>query len=92
MPLYEYEITSGSTGETLAVVTLPLPVASRDGIQIRRRTVPSTVGIAGAAANPAAPQKQVLAAYQRLEQRIGNNAEFRRRIGHAPETVKRAWA
>jgi len=91
MPLYEYEISSSITGEILAVVTLPLPVADRDRIQLRRRTIPSSVGIAGAAPDPAAPSQQVLSAYRRLEQRLGNNADFRRRIGHAPETVKRAW-
>ena len=92
MPLYEYEIRAGRSGEILGVLTLPLPVNERDSVELRRRTVPVSVGITGSAANPAEPARQVLGAYERLERRIGNNAEFRRRIGHSPAQVKHAWA
>jgi hypothetical protein len=34
----------------------------------------------------------VLGAYERLERRLGNNAEFHRRIGHSPAVVKQAWS
>jgi hypothetical protein len=92
MPAYDYEIINTATGAVLSRLTLPMPVTERDAITVRRHAVPETIGVAGAARDPSLPGNQVLAAYKRIEQRVGNNAEFRRRIGHSPETVKRAWS
>jgi hypothetical protein len=92
VPVYEYEVRAGRTGEILGVITLPLPVSERDTVEISRRGVPSSIGIVGAVPDPAAPARQVLGAYGRLERRIGNNAEFQRRIGHSPAVVKQAWS
>lgn len=92
MPVYEYEVRAGRSGEILGVITLPLPVRERDAVEIHRRTVPESIGIVGAVPNPAEPARQVLGAYARLERRLGNNAEFHRRIGHSPAVVKQAWS
>ena len=92
MPVYEYEVRAGRSGEILGVITLPMPVSERDAVEIRRCPVPATIGIAGSVPDPAAPARQVLGAYERLERRIGNNAEFHRRIGHSPAAVKQAWS
>jgi hypothetical protein len=92
VPVYEYEIRAGRSGEILGVITLPLPVSERDAVEISRRSVPASIGIVGSVPNPAAPDRQVLGAYERLERRIGNNAEFHRRIGHSPAVVKQAWS
>lgn len=91
MPLYEFDLIDPS-GQTVASLALPLPVADRDALTLRRRTVPATVGISGAAADPGQAGRQVLRAYQRLEQKHGNTREFRRRIGHSPAAVQRAWS
>lgn len=91
MPLYEYELVDTSTGALLGQVNLARAVAERDGVTVRRRTVPRQVGIAGAAGDPGEGGRQVLETYRRLEQRMGNTTEFARKIGHSAEAVKRAW-
>ena len=91
MPLYEFDVIRAD-GEVLVTLALPLAVAERDAVTLRRRSVPASVGLTGAAADPGLPGNQVLRAYQRLEQRHGNTRAFRRRIGHSPEAVKRAWS
>lgn len=92
MPAYQYELLHSGTGAILSRITVVVPVAERDDVTVRRQPVPSSIGIAGAARDPGQSSNQVLEAYKRLENRIGNNREFRRRIGHTPETVKRAWS
>jgi hypothetical protein len=91
MPAYEYELVSTISGAVLGRITLARPVTERDSVAVRRQAVPQRVAIAGTAPDPGAPQNQVLAAYRRIEQRVGNNADFRRRIGHSPAAVKQAW-
>jgi hypothetical protein len=90
MPCYQFDLIAPS-GSVLATVTLPLPVAERDQVILRRRSVPDSVGLAGCTADPARPDRQILAAYRRIESRLGNNREFHRRIGHTPAQIKRAW-
>jgi hypothetical protein len=92
MPAYEYELLHPDTGAILARITLAVPVAERDAITLRRREIPNSVAIAGAARDPGQPANQVLDTYKRIETRLGNNREFRRRIGHSPEAIKRAWS
>lgn len=91
MPLYEFDVVNGD-GAVLSTLSLSLPVAERDRLTLRRRTVPTSVGVLGATADPTRPECQVLGAYRRLEQRHGNTRDFRRRIGHSPAVVKRAWS
>jgi hypothetical protein len=92
MPTYEYELCHCETGEVLGRITLALRVAERDSVTLRRSAIPKSVAVNGAARDPGQPKNQVLDTYKRIEQRLGSNAEFRRRIGHSPDTVKRAWS
>jgi hypothetical protein len=91
MPLYQFEILSRA-GEVLGEVQLPLRVEERDAVTLRRKPIPNSVGIAGSARNPGETANQVLDAYKRIEQRLGHTSEFRRRIGHSADQVKKAWA
>lgn len=90
MPLYEY--IAEVDGKEVGRINLPLPVASRDAVRFRRAPLPRSLTVSGHAENPEVQANQVLRGYKRAEQRAGNTREFRRRIGHSPETVKRAWA
>ncbi len=92
MPNYEYEIVNRETGEVRGVVTVPLPVGERDAVELRRVEVPRTLCVCPYTPLPAQMQaSDVLRAYNKAEQRIGNNAEFARRIGHSADQVKAAW-
>lgn len=91
MPLYEFEVV-GADGEVIETINLPLPVAHRDLVTFRRKTVPASVGICGAVADPGRAQNRMLTTYRKLEQKYGNTRDFRRRIGHSPAAVKRAWS
>jgi len=65
MPAYDYEIP-----ELDATVTLIRPVERRDEpLRLVRRTVPDSISIAGAAANPHDPDAQMRAGFKRLEER-----------------------
>ena len=65
MPAYEYECP-----ELGLTTTLLRPVEERDKpLQLIRRTVPDSIAIAGAAANPHDPDAQMRAGFRRLEER-----------------------
>lgn len=90
MPLYDIELLV--RGEVVGIVSLPLAVEDRDKVKLRRSPLPRSIAISGAAQDPGESAYSTLTAYKRIEQRMGNTSEFRRRIGHSPEQVKRAWA
>lgn len=90
MPLYEFDVLDGK-GRVIETIALPLPVSDRNGVTIRRRTVPASVGICGGVPDPGRPSNRMLTTYKKLEQKYGNNRDFRRRIGHSPAAVKAAW-
>ncbi len=87
MPAYDFELVNGR-GEVLTVVTLVLPVAKRDRVKLRRRTVPGRVTIAGAAADPLAQGSEVLRSYHKQEEKLGS----RFKSAHTAEEIKRAWS
>jgi hypothetical protein len=66
-------------------------IAGLAGVTISRIQVPSSLAIVGSARNPGETANQVLDAYKRIEQRLGNTSEFQRRIGHSPSQVRKAW-
>lgn len=100
MPLYAFEIVNRETGETVAHFDLPLPVAQRDELEVRRAALPDRIGLTGMAENP--NRSHTLRALHRVEQRMGNGREFYSRLQLDPnkpqtpkalaETYKQAWA
>lgn len=91
MPLYEYELVNVGSGEVLETVSLPMAVAERDAVVLRRRALPRSLVVAGCVADPGTQAAQVLAGYKRVEERMGSGREFRQKIGHSPEVVKAVW-
>ncbi len=91
MPLYEFQVVNQNTGEVLETINLPLAVDDRDAATLRRAPLPRSLAIQGHAEDPTNQANQVLNGYKRIEQRIGNNSEFQRKIGHSAEQVKVAW-
>lgn len=88
MPAYEFEVVNEASGETLATLTLPLPIEQRDNVTIKRRTVPRSVAVAGVAGDPFDQGKRVLEGYRRAEEKMGSRfkSEF------TPDQVRRAMA
>ena len=93
MPAYEYDICHAQTGEPLVRVTVRVPVADRDKLFLARLTVPKTVTVTNTAPGKLDQASEVMAGYRREEERVGNNREFRSRLGEfTPEQIKKAWS
>jgi hypothetical protein len=91
MPLYEYEAVN-RRGEVLMRFSLPLAVEDRDDVTVRRAPLPRSLSVLSAAPNTEQRvANDVMNAYRRIEQRLGNNRDFQRRIGHSADQVKAAW-
>lgn len=88
MPLYEFHLLD-SKGEVVARIDVPLPVAERDSLALRRAALPRTLAVAGGAPNPDTDAN--LRVLYRAEQRMGSTAEFHRAIGFTPEDYKKTW-
>jgi hypothetical protein len=88
MPAYDFELIHKDTGAVIATVPLILPVNDRDAVVLQRRTVPDSVLIAGAAANPHDQASSVLAGYYKEEQKAGS----RFASAFTAEEIKRAWS
>lgn len=89
MPLYSFEIYHPDTGEVVVHFDVPLPVAQRDKLALRRNGIPETLAIANSAPSPDVDAN--LRVLYRAEQRMGSTTEFHRKIGFAPEEYKRVW-
>lgn len=70
MPAYDYEVVRG--GKVLGTLTLVMPIAERDAVFIRRRTVPDHVTVMGSAHDPMDFTSSVLRGYYKKEQREGS--------------------
>jgi hypothetical protein len=86
MPAYDFDLLLEG-GEVLATVPVILPVEARDRVFLRRRTVPGSISLAGAATDATAQGREVMKDYHKLEEKHGS----RFRSGFKPEEIKRAW-
>lgn len=87
MPSYEYELIDGETGRVLVCLPVLVPVAKRDAVRLRRRTVPRTVTIAGAATAPDDAQQCTMKGYHRQEEKLGS----RFKSAYSADEVKRSF-
>lgn len=88
MPAYEYELIHEETGKQVAAVTVVLPVDARDGIVLRRRSVPQRVIVTGHARNEIQEKASALTGYRKLEEKLGSR--FRSKF--TAEQIKAAHA
>lgn len=88
MPNYRYDICHGD--EVLHSMEIPLPVAERDNITIRRAQVPDRVSVVGMAISPEDDSGGQIKRYlHSVEERVGNNRDFQKLIEYPPEVIKR---
>ena len=87
MPLYEFDVLNGETGSVIETIAVRVPMAERNSVLIRRRTVPSSVSISGVAEVPTQGHA-VIKGYRKEELKKGSRfkSEF------TPDQIKKAWA
>lgn len=91
MPLYSFTVVDTKTGEVVHRFDVPLAVAERDNLQLRRSSLPERLAISGSAQNPHEGGNEYMRAVRNYELRHGTTA-FRRNVGYDPVTVKMAAA
>jgi hypothetical protein len=87
MPAYEFELFNEATGKVVVTLPVILPVAQRDKLRLRRRTVPRSIAVSGAAADPHDQSRNVLRSYHRQEEKLGS----RFRSAFTKDQVRRAF-
>lgn len=97
MPLYEFDII-GPRGNIIGHTQQILSVAERDnpfapnGETLRRRQVPSRLGVVGArSSQEERVNRDTLGLLHRMEERQGNTSDFYRRLEYSPETLKSVY-
>lgn len=89
MPLYEYEILDSSE-QVVATVNIPLPVAERDGVTLRRVPIPRHLNVSLPQSEETHQANDVMRCLKRGEARQGS--EYLTKLGYSPETLKQVWA
>lgn len=91
MPSYDFQIVDKETDTVLHTVALNLPIGKRDGVELRRVTVPQRVIVVGSAPdNPSDLHKVDMKNLYASEQRLGSR--FEQFHGRSKKEMRKIWS